>query len=480
MNNKIESPKVFISYAWGSEEYQAKVLALASDLMGDGINVVFDRWSLKEGNDTYTFMEQSVTDTEITNVLILLDPNYEKKANARDGGVGTETQIISPEVYNKVKQEKFLPVIFERGENGEIPKPQYLKGMLHFDLSQEETYDLEYQRLVRRLYGIEVVKKPDLGNAPSWLEEISTVSNKVRTAFGVLKNQQTDSVKCDKFRKFLNEIKEKTVTFKKEGLGNSLSAEEYIALYDDTKKIRDEFLQLMKYTAYISESCKMVADILEEICVEIQDKAGFEGEVVKTLLHEIFIYVIAIYLKNKDYQSLSYILTKTYFVGGYAYDEAQSFHAFYDNNKNLDNSISKRDNKQYLSGTAAYWINNIEAETCNKNEFVFADLICFNASIFIDNNVDGWYWFPITYIYGGNGNGNLLRRFSIHLKSREHLHEAALIFGYSSTEAFVKKFVEVEEKLKNGNFREYRYHGSFENASTICQFIKSEELGIRN
>ena len=480
MNNKIESPKVFISYAWGSEEYQAKVLALASDLMGDGINVVFDRWSLKEGNDTYAFMEQSVTDTEITNVLILLDPNYEKKANARDGGVGTETQIISPEVYNKVKQEKFLPVIFERGENGEIPKPQYLKGMLHFDLSQEETYDLEYQRLVRRLYGIEVVKKPDLGNAPSWLEEISTVSNKVRTAFGVLKNQQPDSVKCDKFRKFLNEIKEKTVTFKKEGLGNSLSAEEYIALYDDTKKIRDEFLQLMKYTAYISESCKMVADILEEICVEIQDKAGFEGEVVKTLLHEIFIYVIAIYLKNKDYQSLSYILTKTYFVGGYAYDEAQSFHAFYDNNKNLDNSISKRDNKQYLSGTAAYWINNIEAETCNKNEFVFADLICFNASIFIDNNVDGWYWFPITYIYGGNGNGNLLRRFSIHLKSREHLHEAALIFGYSSTEAFVKKFVEVEEKLKNGNFREYRYHGSFENASTICQFIKSEELGIRN
>ena len=233
MNNKIESPKVFISYAWGSEEYQAKVLALASDLMGDGINVVFDRWSLKEGHDTYAFMEQSVTDTEITNVLILLDPNYEKKANARDGGVGTETQIISPEVYNKVKQDKFLPVIFERGENGEIPKPQYLKGMLHFDLSKEDSYDLEYQRLVRRLYGIEVVKKPDLGNAPSWLEEIPTISNKVRTAFGVLKNQESDSVKCDKFKKFLNEIKEKIVAFEKEGLGNSLSAEEYIALYDD-------------------------------------------------------------------------------------------------------------------------------------------------------------------------------------------------------------------------------------------------------
>ena len=188
--------------------------------------------------------------------------------------------------------------------------------------------------------------------------------------------------------------------------------------------------------------------------MEIQDKTGIVWEKVKTLLNEIFIYVIAIYLKKKDYQSLSYILTKTYFVGRYAYDEAQSFNVFYDNNENFDNSVSKRDNKKYLSGTAAYWIDNIETETCNKNEFVFADLICFNASIFIDNNVDGWYWFPITYIYAGNGNSNMLRRFSVQLKSREHLYDAALIFGYSSAEAFIKKFIEVEEKLKNSNFRE--------------------------
>ena len=154
MKNIIEQPKVFISYAWGTEDYKRKVLSFATDLTQDGVVVVLDQWELKEGNDTYAFMEQSVTDSTITNVLILLDPIYEKKANKRNGGVGTETQIISPEVYNKVKQEKFLPVIFERGEHGEIPKPQYLKTMLHFDLSQEENYDSEYQRLVKRLYGI--------------------------------------------------------------------------------------------------------------------------------------------------------------------------------------------------------------------------------------------------------------------------------------------------------------------------------------
>src|SRR5699024_3563121 len=102
MNAKIENPKVFISYAWATEDYNAKVLSFAIDLMNDGIDVILDRSSLKEGNDNYAFMEQSVVDPTVTNVLILLDPNYEKKANNRYGGVGTETQIISPEIYAKM------------------------------------------------------------------------------------------------------------------------------------------------------------------------------------------------------------------------------------------------------------------------------------------------------------------------------------------------------------------------------------------
>ena len=118
IEKQIEHPKVFISYAWGTKEHDEKVLALAIELMEVGIEVVLDKWDLKEGNDTYSFMEKSVSDDSITNVLILIDPNYAKKANARAGGVGTETQIISSEVYNRVEQSKFIPVVFERDEEG--------------------------------------------------------------------------------------------------------------------------------------------------------------------------------------------------------------------------------------------------------------------------------------------------------------------------------------------------------------------------
>ena len=481
MKKIIEHPKVFISYAWGTEDYQTKVLSFATDLMNDGIDVVLDRWSLKEGNDTYAFMEQSVTDLTITNVLILLDPNYAKKANERNGGVGTETQIISPEVYNKVKQEKFLPVVFEREENGEIPKPQYLKTMLHFDVSQDEKYDLEYQRLVKRLYGIEIVEKPELGKKPSWIEERSSIPTKTRMKYECLKQQKSDNVKKDEFRNFLFDIKDNIVNFKKDELGNSISPDKYIELYKDMKIFRDDFLHLLKYSFYVPESYKILASIMEEICIGIKDKSGYEGEVTRTLLHEIFIYIVAFYLKNKDYDALSYILSKTYFVDRYGYDDAQSFNVFYDNNENLDRAVSQKDGKKYYSGTANYWINNINVEVCNKNEFVFADVFCYNAAIFIENYTDGWFWFPITYIYSRMEYGNsLFRQFAVRLKSKEHLQEITKIMGFSNIDAFKKKYIEIETRMKEGNFREYRYNSAFETAPVICQFIKAEELGIRN
>ena len=94
MKKRIENPKIFISYAWGSQEHDEKVIALATNLKEDGVDVIFDKWQLKEGNDTYQFMEKSVLDESVTNVLILIDPIYVKKANDRTGGVGAETQII--------------------------------------------------------------------------------------------------------------------------------------------------------------------------------------------------------------------------------------------------------------------------------------------------------------------------------------------------------------------------------------------------
>ena len=78
---KIEKPKVFISYAWTSDAYVNKVAAFASSLIDIGIEVLFDKFEMKPGNELNDFMEKSVKDTTVTHVLLLLNKTYKDKAD---------------------------------------------------------------------------------------------------------------------------------------------------------------------------------------------------------------------------------------------------------------------------------------------------------------------------------------------------------------------------------------------------------------
>ncbi|WP_159688489.1 SEFIR domain-containing protein, partial [Cognatazoarcus halotolerans] len=93
------APKLFMSYSWSSPTHEQWVIDLATELRESGIDVILDKWDLKEGHDAISFMEQMVTNSEIKKVAIVSDQTYAAKADGRAGGVGTETQIISKEVY---------------------------------------------------------------------------------------------------------------------------------------------------------------------------------------------------------------------------------------------------------------------------------------------------------------------------------------------------------------------------------------------
>ncbi|RZK14665.1 MAG: TIR domain-containing protein, partial [Flavobacterium sp.] len=94
MNETQKTPIVFISYSWSSPKHEDWVISLAERLMSDGVEVVIDKWNLKEGHDKYHFMESMVNSAEIEKVLLILDKKYSERADQKAGGVGTETQII--------------------------------------------------------------------------------------------------------------------------------------------------------------------------------------------------------------------------------------------------------------------------------------------------------------------------------------------------------------------------------------------------
>ena len=70
--------KIFISYSWGSSEHQEWIVNLATRLMNDTVEVVLDRWSLKDGHDIYSFMEEMVKSEDIFRVLIISNSRYNR------------------------------------------------------------------------------------------------------------------------------------------------------------------------------------------------------------------------------------------------------------------------------------------------------------------------------------------------------------------------------------------------------------------
>jgi len=165
--NRTDNPKVFISYSWSSQAHKDWVRQeIAEALIKNGIDVILDQWDLKEGNDSYAFMEKMVNDPTISKVLIITDKQYCLKCNSRKGGVGTEAMIISPEVYNNVEQEKFIPIVTEYDESGLAFLPTYLKGKIYIDFSNKVNFFEEFEKLLRNIVGKPLHKKSPLGSLP--------------------------------------------------------------------------------------------------------------------------------------------------------------------------------------------------------------------------------------------------------------------------------------------------------------------------
>ncbi|MCY4095755.1 MAG: toll/interleukin-1 receptor domain-containing protein [Gammaproteobacteria bacterium] len=166
-------PKAYISYSWSSQQHQELVRRWADRLIGDGVDVVIDQYDLAPGNDAYSFMERMVTDSTVTHVLVVCDPTYTDKANARRAGVGVESQIISSEIYERVDQSKFIPIVTAFDSDGNAILPAFMSSLVWIDFSSDEKVNESWEGLVRLLFNRPRLSKPKLGAMPPYLEQDS-------------------------------------------------------------------------------------------------------------------------------------------------------------------------------------------------------------------------------------------------------------------------------------------------------------------
>lgn len=181
--------KIFISYSWTPEENKERTIKFAQKLREHGFDIILDQTHLKFGYDKYVFMERMVTDPTIDKVFIICNKDYAEKADKRQGGVGDESMIITPEIYGKTEQSKFIPIVFEKDLQGKAYLPSYLKRIMYVDLADEKADKEAYWNLLKQLRQpyfdkiCECFKKMDI--------EYEVYFNELRASFS-LKTPLTD------------------------------------------------------------------------------------------------------------------------------------------------------------------------------------------------------------------------------------------------------------------------------------------------
>jgi hypothetical protein len=166
------NPKVFISYAWETEELKEWVRYFAKRLRKNGVDAKLDRWEVVPGDKLPHFMEKSVRENDY--VLIICTPTYKSKSDNRVGGVGYEGDIMTGEVHQSSNHRKFIPIL--KIGTKETALPSWLQGKYFIDFSNAAHFENNYEDLITTLFKARETA-PEIGTIPGRFKDNNMKDN---------------------------------------------------------------------------------------------------------------------------------------------------------------------------------------------------------------------------------------------------------------------------------------------------------------
>lgn len=459
---ELKGDKVFISYSWTSPEHERWVLELANRLVKDNIEVVFDKWDTVEGQNLNAFMEKSVNDPTIKKVLVICDELYVKKANGFEGGVGTETVIISKEVYNDVQQTKFIPVISERDSNGKAVMPTYFGLSKYIDLSTAENYEEEYEKLLRNLYGKPEYKRPKQGKTPSFLLEDD--KDGLLSSTSALRTFQHRSEKKPGnidiyFSDFRDDFINDYQSFAIEQVARESLPVKIYNNYNGMLALRNNYIQFLESYIRISEkdSSRNIIEFFEVIYQYATirkdiSSSYYEGqfEHMKLFIHELVLYTVAVLLKYKKYSMIKDIASNYYMLTERGSRDREGVIGVFFFHPELLQSVQPNSDRKYKS-----YSGHLLKERANYSGITFDSLV--EADLLLDILdfryfiKDTYYkWFLSTSPYIGYKMFDIMKK----LKSSSYFEEVKVMYGVTNVDE-MKSLISSYKAAFNPSYSSY-------------------------
>ncbi len=472
-NENQQAPRAFISYSWTSPEHVNRIVAWAERLVGDGVDVVLDKWELKEGHDKYAFMEQMVTDPSVSKVLIFSDAVYAQKADERKGGVGTESQIISAEIYAKVKQEKFIPIVLEFDSEGKPCVPVFLASRIFVDFSSPEKYHENYEQLLRIIFDKPLFKKPKIGAPPKFISDATKLSLPTTAKLELFKSAVSNDkpsyrgLALDYLDSVISHLDELRISKPPDGI----ELDEFIfTSIADLLPLRDEVIEFFVYQAKYKNDPEVYNHIFLffEQCLKFKgpkERAGTWNDAwadhLDFFVNELFIYLIAVLVKYKRFSEIKQFTEQQYLMPDNirsGRDGLIGFRALFAPMPTLRHR-NDRLKLNRLSVKADLLHQRATIKEISFDQFMQADFLLMLFSLL--NQTDRRPWYPSSLIYAGYS-----KSFELFIRASSHSYfvELAKLLNVKDKADLINRFAEGAKRYQIGNWSDIVWHAdvSFE------------------
>lgn len=411
-----ETPRAFISYCWSTPEHEQWVLSLATELVRSGVHVVFDKWDLQAGGDAVAFMESMATDESIKKVILVCDEAYARKADSRADGVGTETQIITAEIYAKSSQDKFAAVVAERDGSGRVFLPTYYKSRIYIDLSEAHRYAEEFEKLIRWIFNKPLHVRPELGEPPSY---ISDPDAQVLGVSG-LARRYTEAIQTGRLyaqgaldeylSTFSTNLERFRIALKREDTDELI-----VKSIDDFMPARDEFIRVTMTMSRYSDPLagahrlhRFFESLIQYLYRPANVTSGTTWDLdnFKFIIHELFLYALAILLRGDHIEAATHLLAQPYYVPQGS-DRNESGMRSYTELREHMASLEERNKRLQLNRVslrADLLEDRSKTSGLTFGDLMQGDLVCFLRSMIIGQDFFD-LWYPETLLYATRQHG---------------------------------------------------------------------------
>jgi hypothetical protein len=467
-----DAPRVFISYSWTSPQHQKWVLDLADQLAQSGVDVLLDKWDLREGADKYAYMERMVTDPSVNKVVMICDRLYAEKADGREGGVGTETQIISPELYEQTdpagREQKFVALIVEKSADGEPYVPVFCRSRIYIDMASPAAYTDGMEQLLRWIFDKPLLVRPQLGKPPAFIMASSGLQLPTTQAFRHASQAlSTGSARAlDAVSDYLDTLVRSLETLK-------------LRIADDAEPDEATIESISAFRPYRDEAVEVICSLVRKYPdPEITDLLhrfleGFPpywhwpqeertwnelaADNYRFIGHEMFLYVAAALLKARRFSGFSELTERGYYLpAGYLGDECglKPFTEF----RPYIETLERRNARLNLRRVSLH--ADLLKERSSARDLRFEDLMQADFTLFVrrelmtpaEGHTLGRSWWPATLVYAG------IRRnpFEVFARaeSRRYFADLAAALGIQGKEALLA----LAEEWQSGRRQLPRWH----------------------